>query len=418
MKNVVLILIMICGLIFTESSLSQADRKSRHSVNRELVNIHNDKYADKYHYESQRDTITCKSRNGRRNYCRADTRYGVSFLKQISRSSCDYNWGYDDTGIWVDRGCSARFSINYGWDEPGAVGNIIACSSYDYRRQYCQAYLDGRDVFLLNQISGSSCINNWGYDRNGIWVTNGCRAEFAVEDRSYSHDADITCSSRGNRFQSCPANTQGGVEFVRQLSRSTCNGNWGYDNQGIWVTNGCRAQFRIIGLDYGYGYGHGHQDQQTVRCSSKYRRRKFCSADTSGGVRLIKQRSKTSCRGNWGYDNRGIWVDNGCRATFRLNADGGGNNYRHDNRLNNGGLRPNNRNGRNNGRGNQHYNQPLNTLVCESSGRRKKTCKIPHGANVKLTRQLSKASCVNNWGFSDKRLWVNNGCRAEFTIYN
>ncbi len=345
MKNVVLILMIIYGLVFTESSLSQVDRKSSQSVNRELVNIHNDKYIDKYQYENQRNTITCKSRKGRRNHCRADTRYGVSFLKQISRSNCDYNWGYDDTGIWVDNGCSAQFSINYGWDQPGAEGNIIACSSYNYQRQYCQAYLDGREVFLLNQISDSSCINNWGYDRNGIWVSNGCRADFAVEDRSYTHDADITCSSRGLRFQSCPANTQGGVEFIRQLSRKSCNGNWG-------------------------------------------------------------------------YDGRGIWVDNGCRATFRLNSDGNNQNYRDDNhRLNNGGLRPNNRNTRNNGRGSQVNNQQSRTLRCESSSRRKKTCKIPYGATVNLSRQLSKTNCNNNWGFNKTHLWVNNGCRAEFTVY-
>jgi hypothetical protein len=49
--------------------------------------------------------------------------------------------------------------------------------------------------------------------------------------------------------------------------------------------------------------------------------RHYCSADTRGGVTLVKQRSDSACRQgySWGYDRRGIWVDHGCRADFQLN---------------------------------------------------------------------------------------------------
>jgi hypothetical protein len=37
-------------------------------------------------------------------------------------------------------------------------------------------------------------------------------------------------------------------------------------------------------------------------------------------VRLLKQNSETPCRQSesWGYDDRGIWVDRGCRADFQV----------------------------------------------------------------------------------------------------
>ena len=57
---------------------------------------------------------------------------------------------------------------------------------------------------------------------------------------------------------------------------------------------------------------------QTISCSSDDGHRRYCPADTRGGVRLIKQRSDSPCRQgySWGFDRGGIWVDRGCRADF------------------------------------------------------------------------------------------------------
>lgn len=55
----------------------------------------------------------------------------------------------------------------------------ITCSSNNGGRVLCEA--DTRDgVMLVRQISGSPCRQGetWGYDRRGIWVDRGCRAEF------------------------------------------------------------------------------------------------------------------------------------------------------------------------------------------------------------------------------------------------
>ena len=56
---------------------------------------------------------------------------------------------------------------------------------------------------------------------------------------------------------------------------------------------------------------------------------------------------------------------------------------------------------------------------CESDNGSYRECHIPKRANVQLTRQLSGSSCVQGrtWGVNGKgdRVWVNKGCRAEFS---
>ena len=63
---------------------------------------------------------------------------------------------------------------------------------------------------------------------------------------------------------------------------------------------------------------------ETVTCSSDGHDHKYCSADTRDGVVLVDQLSRAGCwKGDtWGYDRRGIWVANGCRAVFRVGGYG------------------------------------------------------------------------------------------------
>jgi hypothetical protein len=60
-----------------------------------------------------RGTIRCESRNNSRNFCRVDTENNVTLRRQLSNASCQRNrsWGFDRTGIWVDRGCRADFDF-------------------------------------------------------------------------------------------------------------------------------------------------------------------------------------------------------------------------------------------------------------------------------------------------------------------
>jgi hypothetical protein len=234
---------------------------------------------------------------------------------------------------------------------PSSAAQNINCSSEDGKRHYCATNAQGR-VRLVQQRSGSSCQEgySWGSDSQGIWVDHGCRADFAIEQgrgdwgRDGDHDRDygnygsgqgqvISCSSDDMHKQYCAADTRGGVQLVKQHSDASCKQGhgWGFNSRGIWVDHGCRADFIIQGNQGGwrrdhdgdhdrdrgnYGSGYG----QVVSCSSDDMQRHYCQADTRGGVQMIKQHSDAACQqgSSWGVDDRGIWVDRGCRADFQV----------------------------------------------------------------------------------------------------
>lgn len=191
-------------------------------------------------------TLNCSSEDGKRHYCTADARWGVELVRQISGSPCSegYSWGYDARGIWVDHGCRANFAIQ----PPLPVMN---CSSEDGKRHYCAADIRG-GVELVRQRSGSPCVQNetWGYDQRSIWVDRGCRADFALLSAGYSDEQNppiVACSSDDGGRHFCEADTRRGVRLARQISGSACTQDlsWGYDDRGIWVDHGCRAEFAL-----------------------------------------------------------------------------------------------------------------------------------------------------------------------------
>jgi hypothetical protein len=232
-------------------------------------------------------------------------------------------------------------------------------------------------VMIERQISNSACIEgrSWGYSRNGIWVSQGCRADFRVIGNNYddnyggnygdtyggnygSNDGGsyggngygnnqvVRCESNDGRSRTCPMDTRGGVQLVRQISNTACieGRNWGTNRGVVSVTDGCRAEFRSGGGNYGgngsyYGnnggydgnnggydgnsggyYGNNHGiGGQVFRCESIDGRTRECAANTRAGVQLVRQISSSACiQGrSWGYGRNGIWVTDGCRAEFR-----------------------------------------------------------------------------------------------------
>lgn len=167
-------------------------------------------------------------------------------------------------------------------------------------------------------------------------------------------DQFIECSSIDRRTTWCEVDTRGGVRLERQLSRAGCweGDTWGYSRRGIWVSNGCRAEFRvfrsrerdderaaaaIIGLAIlGAAIAAGEDERDyrpprerdwrppprrelLVTCESIERRDQYCPVDTRRAeVQLRRQLSSATCQFgySWGYDRRGIWVRHGCRAEF------------------------------------------------------------------------------------------------------
>jgi len=196
--------------------------------------------------------MSCSSDDMRRHTCAVDTRGGVWMVHQKSEAKCiqDRTWGYDNRGIWVDRGCRAEFEIGAvqfrGWGE----AYFIYCPSDDMGRQWCPA--DARfGVRLIRQRSEAPCIQDrtWGYGKRGIWVDRGCRADFQVTGDWQERAAGfLYCASDNMGRNGCPVNTRDGVFIVRQRSEADCvfNKTWGYDRDVIWVDRGCRADFEVI----------------------------------------------------------------------------------------------------------------------------------------------------------------------------
>lgn len=60
-----------------------------------------------------------------------------------------------------------------------------------------------------------------------------------------------------------------------------------------------------------------------VTCESRHGRYNFCRIDTDGKVELVRQISSDTCREgrSWGYGDRGVWVDRGCSAEFKVGRD-------------------------------------------------------------------------------------------------
>lgn len=218
-------------------------------------------------------------------------------------------------------------------------GQRFRCESDDGRRRYCGVDTRG-GVQLLRQLSSSPCVRGrtWDFDRNGVWVSQGCRGEFATGTQGGQYGGgypgypgtgypgggayqgnQVRCESADGRTRECAANTRGGVTLVRQLSSSPCveGRTWGYGRNSIWVSQGCRGVF-ATGTAGGGNYPGGGAYGQTVRCESADNRQRRCNVPVRSGVTLVRQLSSTRCvqGANWGFDRNGIWVDRGCRGEF------------------------------------------------------------------------------------------------------
>lgn len=137
--------------------------------------------------------------------------------------------------------------------QPGYGGGPrITCSSNDGRRNWCDIGR-ARDAQLVRQISGSACVRNrtWGVDQRGLWVDQGCRAEFVIGGRPGPPPPPppqvVTCSSNDGRRNWCDVGNRRDIRLRRQISGSACiqGSTWGTDRRGIWVDKGCRAEFSV-----------------------------------------------------------------------------------------------------------------------------------------------------------------------------
>ena len=99
---------------------------------------------------------------------------------------------------------------------------------------------------------------------------------------------------------------------------------------------------------------------------------------------LVENISRTRCveGQNWGSRDGLVWVNAGCKGRFAQGSSMGG-----------------------------------GTVLCESKNNRRQECRTGFRGNAVLSRQLSSTRCIEGqtWGQGRDSVWVDRGCRAEFT---
>jgi Protein of unknown function (DUF3011) len=336
--------------------------------------------------------VPCDSPNGLYRECRVGTSGKIKLLYERSDNRCQegVTWGtLSDGVVWVNGGCSAAFSVIV------RTSNTVVCESQGGKMQVCKADTS-KGVALHRQLSKTKCEHklNWGWDeeRDQIWVDDGCRAEFFLGlpmnpvRAQETLDTVVTCESDNGRRKACAADTSAGVQLVKQLSDAACTFNfgWGYDQKGIWVNKGCRAEFAVR--------GRPKPQLKALVCESPGAR-VACAAETQFGIAIVRQLGHSACvlGETWGFDQDGVWVDQGCRGQFVL-----------------GGYRL------------PETAVPATAmrLTCESLDGQRNLCAVDTGRGVGLVKQLSDTTCVLNrsWGYDPEGIWVADGCRAEFVV--
>ena len=198
--------------------------------------------------------VLCESEDLRLVQCPMDVRGGVDMVRQLSGNSCirEVDWGVDQQGVWVARGCRAEFRARTQ-EATGVVRQVLRCESRRGGIETCPVSLRGAPVRLLRQLSAFPCRpdESWGVGRNEIWVARGCKGEFEIGDRDGGFPPGprlLTCESKGKSRRFCGASVgQAGVILVNQLSGMACEEgtSWGWDRDGVWVDDGCRAEFAL-----------------------------------------------------------------------------------------------------------------------------------------------------------------------------
>lgn len=188
--------------------------------------------------------VTCESDNNMRRYCRTSTSGGVHLQTQLSKASCHQGstWGYDSRGIWVSNGCRAIFktgSDSYNYDHHD-----------DHESSKAAAAVAGIALLAAGAAAAHKAHEDRRDDRydDDYYEYRPNDYDMHYYNNRGQRNINITCESMNDRYNYCRAPIHHShVRMVRRFSDSGCtfNRDWGYDQRGIWVENGCRASFEV-----------------------------------------------------------------------------------------------------------------------------------------------------------------------------
>ncbi len=294
--------------------------------------------------------VRCESFNYQPQSCPVSDPQYVRLAERLGgRCTEGVDWSVERRGLLVRNGCRAVFEIGRpsrpdygggpypGLPNPGYPGggypggdiDRVTCQSWNYQPARC-AMNTSRGVRIA-RVLGGECRegSTWSYDRGGVSVRGGCRAEFVSGNRpgiggpgfgGYPDGGPdrVTCQSWNYQPARCAMNTSRGVHIARVLGGDCREGaTWDYDRGSVSVRGGCRADFVSGGRPGGGGPGFG--GGQVIECSSWDYRPARCPVAVARDVELIRVLGGECIeRRSWFWDRRGIDVRDGCRARFRV----------------------------------------------------------------------------------------------------
>jgi hypothetical protein len=272
---------------------------------------------------------------------------------------------------------SAQTYVNtgYGYGSDYGHSRILRCESTNSRQAWCRVDTRG-GVRIARQISHSACVEGrtWGSSDRGVWVSNGCRADFAIgsgrDDRHHDgRDVSISYSDR----------TGYGVGTGYSTGYS---GHAGY-GVGTDYSTGYRTGYSgrsVYGA--GTGYGTGYSDRSAYGAGTGY------GTGYSGRAAYGAGSGYTDAYGDRGAYDAGIGY-------------GTGNSYNYSNSYGNSDSR---------------YADSFGQVVqCDSTGGGRTYCHTEPNHQFLLSRSRA-GNCVEGqtWGTDDRGLWVSGDCRGDF----
>src|SRR5688572_9625090 len=207
-----------------------------------------------YGYGGASGIVRCESINSRSNFCRVDTRGGVTLYRQLSRENCirGRNWEVRSDGIVVDDGCRGEFAV-------GTMGTVrtVGTVGTPYAGRRTQTYIGtdrfGRPIYADRYVTSSGVVvdafgnpvhdtpsrGTYTLDRYGNQVYVGNGGGYYATDRS------------GNRVYVEPIAIAGSGHYTTDrygnrvwVAGSTMsNGHYTTDRYGnrVWVAGNTMA---------------------------------------------------------------------------------------------------------------------------------------------------------------------------------
>ena len=221
----------------------------------------------------------------------------------------------------------------------GQNSNLFTCSSNDGQLHSCRVDTDA-PIQFVRQRSDAQCVagQTYGIDRGGVWVTNGCRADFAVGNNNQAYDQGA--------YNNDGYHNNGNDRDRDDQGYRDADGNWhrgrhhhndnngtnsqnGPNNNGPY-NNGTYSRQGTYQVPYNNGgyVGTGQQDIKyygkfengVATCSARDdQAQTYCSTyGALSNATVIQQNGKCVRGRTWDINPDGLWVAGNCSGKFQV----------------------------------------------------------------------------------------------------